>query len=166
MDAASRRNRASCQNDMTGTHFGRIGVILLGALIATSSCRSTGAKPTFDRMQRAACNGDAEAFFASVDLESILDNVIRRRGAPFGREVVRGVLLRAVREWKTDISTRRAAGFICGWSVVAIEDRASLQRLEVLALSGGTKYLWFRRTTDGAIMVDYESLNASEGAIQ
>jgi hypothetical protein len=135
-------------------------------ILSGSSCRSTDALSTFNQMHAAACRGDSEAFFANVDLDSVVDNVIRRHGAPLGREPVRRNAASVVDSWKVDMSTKRENGSICHWRVVGTESSRGFEGLEIATLSHQRKRLWFRLQNDRAVLVDYDPIDTGEGTIE
>ena len=126
----------------------------------------------YEKMNAAACSGDADKFFVYVADDKLIDNVLKRTasdqaaaatallGAEGTRTLARGVL----NEWRKDVTEKGKDGDVCGWSYVGAEKIGDGERAEIRSKAGNKKYLYFGKVDGQWKLVDFQAADATTGS--
>jgi hypothetical protein len=144
------------------------GPALFGFLAVLVEACGPESRAVFDKMNAAACSGDADKFFAYVAEDKLLDNVVKRMSgeqaatasAVFGADGMRTLARGAINDtWRKDITENGKAGDMCGWSFVGAEKIGDSERVEVRSKAGNKKLLYFAKADGQMKLIDFQAVD-------
>jgi hypothetical protein len=142
---------------------------MFGCLGVFAGACGPGSRSIFDKMNVAACSGDADKFFVYVAEDKLADNAMKRTAseqtaaasALFGAEGMRTLARAVLNGWRKDITEKGKDGDVCGWSYVSAEKIGDGERAEVQSKAGNKKYLYFGKIDGQWKLVDFQAVDGT-----